>query len=383
MHAPPPPPQPGFLYTEDFLGFDYGPLHPLRIGRLGMTYDLIRMVSMDQPSHPVVPASLEDLLLFHDRRYLETLKELSNGGMPQGWGTYGLGQGDNPVFEGLFEWSSLLAGASLTAGDLVTKRGYPSAFNMAGGMHHALTARAAGFCYVNDAAVLIRKLVRDGLRIAYVDLDVHHGDGVQWAFYDDPRVLTVSLHQHPATLFPNTGSFEEMGKDDGRGYTVNVPLWPDTDDELYLRCFFEIVPPVLEAFKPDYVVTQLGADALYADPLANLNLTTNGFGRAVRELRSLARGRWIALGGGGYHLVNVARAWTLVWAIICGREDELPQRLPDEFRLKYKVPQDERHLLDPDITLRGRHYPKAREQAMESINYLKKNLFALLGAELP
>jgi acetoin utilization protein AcuC len=383
MHAPPPPPQPGYFYTDAFLRYDYGPMHPLRIGRLGMTHDLIGMVGLEQPSHPVKPASLADLELFHDRHYLEALQNVSNGGMHTGWGNYGLGPGDNPVFKGVFEWSALLAGASLSAGELVSKAGYPAAFNMAGGLHHALTARASGFCYVNDAAILIRRLLQYNLRVAYVDLDAHHGDGVQWAFYDDPRVLTISLHQHPATLFPNTGGYEEMGKAWGLGYAVNVPLWPDSDDEIYLRCFHEIVPPLIEAFKPDCLVTQLGADAFYADPLANLNLTTNGYGRVVKELRDMSPGLWIALGGGGYHVVNVARAWTLVWAIICGREDALPDRLPDEFRLKYKVPQDERHLLDPDIQLKGRHYERALEQAAKSVEHLHKNLFPLLEAKQP
>ena len=275
-----------------------------------------------------------------------------------------------------------MAGASLTAGELVSVKGYPAAFNMAGGMHHALTARAAGFCYINDVAVMISALLKkERCRVAYVDLDAHHGDGVQWAFYDNPQVLTISLHQHPATLFPNTGGYEEMGKDWGYGYAVNVPMWPDTDDDIYLRCFKEVVPPLLEAFKPDYLVTQLGADALYADPLANLNITTKGYGEAVRLLKEMSRGRWIALGGGGYHTVNVARAWTQVWAIICGRSAELPQRLPDEFRLKYKVPQDERHLLDPDMKLRGRHYPRAKEQAKESLRYIFENIFPILDAK--
>ncbi len=382
QHGPPelpPPPAPAYLYTERYLNFDYGPQHPLRIGRLGLTDELIHLCGLAQTSHPVRPASQEELMAFHDRRYLETLEELSRGEGGQGFGTFGLGPGDNPVFPGLFDWSSLLAGASLAAARLVGEQGHRVAFNMAGGMHHALPARASGFCYLNDPVLAIKELLKHCRRVAYIDIDAHHGDGVQWAFYDSPRVLTISLHQHPATLFPGTGYLEEMGRGEGRGFAVNIPLWPDTDDDIFVQCFETLVPPLIEAFQPDFIVTQLGADTLLTDPLANLNLTTTGFGRVLKLMRQLAQGHWVALGGGGYNVVNVARAWTLAWAVMLGREDELPRRLPRVMRERLKLGEDEQWLLDPPEKLRGRFWYRARRDAEDVIERVKAEIFPLLG----
>ncbi len=372
--------QPAYLYSEAFQSFDYGPEHPMRVRRLAMTHELIGLCGLPTPMTPFSPASFEELLGFHDRRYLETLRELSARPEVSGYIAFGLGPGDNPVFPGVYDWSALLAGATLAASRLVSGGDAPAAFTMSGGMHHAAAARAAGFCYVNDAVLAIRRLVAQGKRVAYVDIDVHHGDGVQWAFFESDQVLTISLHQHPATLFPGTGYLEEMGREAGRGYSVNLPLWPDTDDEIFMLAFDQVVPPLLEAFAPDYVVSQLGVDTLFADPLANLNLTTQGFGHAVRRLKELAWGRWIALGGGGYHLVNVARAWTLAWAIMLGREDELPVDLPPEFADKYCGRADERQLLDDDTKLRGRHWHRAQRDAADAVEFIQENHFPILGA---
>jgi acetoin utilization protein AcuC len=383
MQAPPPPPMPAYLYTDQWLAFDYGPAHPLRIKRLALTHELIGRLNLSQPSFPVRPADARELGAFHDPRYLDILQELSLMPQTSDYYAFGLGAGDNPVFPGVFEWSALLAGASLQAGELVSLMGHPVAFNMSGGMHHALPARASGFCYVNDPALVIKDLLKRGLKVAYVDIDAHHGDGVQWAFYDIPQVLTISLHQHPATLFPGTGLPEEAGRGEGRGYSVNVPLWPDSEDDIYIRCFEEIVPPLLEAFHPDYVVTQLGVDSLMSDPLANLNLTTRGFGHCIRRLKELCWDRWIAVGGGGYDMINVARGWALAWAIMLGREDELPEKLPSEMCERLKLREDEQWLLDPNEKLRGRYFNRAEEEAKEVVAHLQREIFPILGAVKP
>jgi acetoin utilization protein AcuC len=380
MAQPLPPPSPAYIYSDDLLKFDYGPNHPLRIWRLGLVDELIKLCGLDLPAVPVKAASLEQMSAFHDRRYLETLGEMSHGDSGDYQLAYGLGAEDNPVFPGLYDWSALLTGGTLQAAELVVGQGYPVAFNIAGGMHHAMAGRASGFCYVNDAAVTIKPLVAKGLRVAYIDIDAHHGDGVQWAFYDSDQVLTISLHQHPATLFPGTGSVEEMGRGAGRGYSVNLPLWPDTDDDIYIKCFEEIVPPVIEAFQPDYIVTQLGVDTFLSDPLANINLTTKGFGHCLKLIREMAMGRWIALGGGGYHVINVARGWTLAWAIMRGLEDDLPRELPWDWCDRLKLDLDDRWLLDPKEKIRGRLWNRAQRDAEEIIVYLKKNLFPMLGA---
>ncbi|MFH1091038.1 MAG: acetoin utilization protein AcuC, partial [Pseudomonadota bacterium] len=207
------------------------------------------------------------------------------------------------------------------------------AFNMAGGLHHAMSRRASGFCYVNDIVVAIEELLKRGLRVAYVDVDAHHGDGVQAAFYDTDRVLTISLHQHGHTLFPGTGFVFETGQGRGQGFSANLPLYPGTDDELFLRVFQGVVPDLVKAFEPDVLFTQLGVDTFRTDPLTNLCLTTNGFLAAVSILKELGL-PWVALGGGGYHLVNVARAWTLAWALMNDVEldDDLPRSFVDLIR---------------------------------------------------
>ena len=199
------------------------------------------------------------------------------------------------------------------------------AFNIAGGLHHAMRSRASGFCYVNDPVIVILKLINRGKRVAYIDIDAHHGDGVQKAFYQTDQVLTISLHESGYSLFPGSGFEYEIGEGEGEGYSVNLPFLPYTDDEVYLWAFEEIVPPLIRAFQPDVVVTQLGVDTFYNDPLTNLHLSIFGFEKVVRRIKDLAQ-RWVALGGGGYDVSNVARAWTLAWAVMNGIElsEELP-----------------------------------------------------------
>jgi acetoin utilization protein AcuC len=221
-------------------------------------------------------------------------------------------------------------------------------------------------------------MVQDGLRVVYLDVDVHHGDGVEAAFYNTDRVLTISLHQHGHTLFPGTGFPDDMGQGPGRGYAVNVPLMPGTDDDLYIWVFMELVPPLVHAFAPDILVTQLGVDTLATDPLASLNLTTNGFSRIIREIKSWGL-KWVALGGGGYNVMNVARAWTQAWAIMKGVE--IPDTLPQEFVNKHRTE------LGQNLTLSDRPYKingaiadSTRQMASSVVTKIKETVFPLLGA---
>ncbi|MEW6267274.1 MAG: acetoin utilization protein AcuC [Thermodesulfobacteriota bacterium] len=323
-----------FLYTDKYYQYDYGPHHPLRIERLKLTFDLMKAYGLlDLPETIMVetePATQAEIETFHRRDYIEVLKRCSLGTEYdyEAALAYGLGPGDNPVFRGLWEWSLLTTGATLQAGRLVAEGRAGIGFNIAGGLHHAMPQRASGFCYVNDIAVAIKDLLRRGLRVVYVDLDAHHGDGVQAAFYDTDEVLTISLHQHGRTLFPGTGFVYETGQGRGQGFSVNLPLYPGTDDELFLEAFDPLVPELITSFQPDLLVTQLGVDALRTDPLTDLCLTNNGFITAVRKLKELDL-PWLALGGGGYNLVNVARAWTLAWALM--NDLEPPDDLPESF----------------------------------------------------
>jgi acetoin utilization protein AcuC len=222
---------------------------------------------------------------------------------------------------------------------LVADQAVQVAFNIAGGLHHAQADRASGFCYMNDPALAILYLMDRGFRVMYLDIDAHHGDGVQWAFYEEPRVLTVSFHQDGRTLFPGTGSVTETGKGKGLGYAVNVPMLPGTADDVFWEGFSTIVPDLMECFRPDVIVSQLGVDSFAEDPLASLQLTTDSFCRVISFLTDRAPA-WVALGGGGYDVWNVARAWTLAWAIMnhVHLPDDLPEpvlRLMPEFRLRH------------------------------------------------
>jgi acetoin utilization protein AcuC len=319
------------IYSDEWRHFDYGREHPLRMERLGLTWRLMEAYGLTAlPRAKVLapePAQLEQIARFHAREYLEILRAVSAGDWVPHATRYGLGPGDNPIFPGLWEAAQLVAGGSLLAAQLVAGGEADRAFHFAGGLHHAMPDRASGFCYVNDAVLAIMHLRGRGLRVAYVDIDAHHGDGVQFAFYDDPNVLTISTHERGDRLFPGTGFVAEMGEGDGIGYAVNVPLQPLTDDSVYHEAFEAVVPPLVTAFRPDALVIQLGIDSHRTDPLTHLGLTVQGFTRAVRRLLPLAP-RVVALGGGGYDLANVARAWTAAWAAM--NDVELPEPLPRE-----------------------------------------------------
>ena len=321
-----------FIYTDTYLDYDYGPTHPLRIIRLKLTYDLINAYGLlDLPTVQFIPtqkAEEKELAFFHDEEYLSLLRQ-ANEGFPLGEAyTYGLGPGDNPIFPGLFNLSLLVVGATLQAVDFVADGNGAIAFNIAGGLHHAMRSMASGFCYVNDPVIGIMRLLRRGKRVAYIDIDAHHGDGVQKAFYHTNQVLTISLHETGYTLFPRTGFEYEIGEGEGEGYSVNLPFPPETEDDIYVWTFEEVVPELIHAFQPDVVVTQLGVDTFYNDPLTNLHLSIFGYERVLKRIKDLAP-KWVALGGGGYNIFNVARAWTLAWAVMNGVE--LEEALPESF----------------------------------------------------
>jgi len=370
------------VFSKRFNEFSYGPNHPLKVERLQLTMDLIAayglMPSSTDPWVEATPAKEQDLLRVHSEEYLNVLKEANGGQAPlMGW-RYGLGSGDNPVFPGVYDWSLLVTGATVECGRQVVTGGRQIAFNIAGGLHHAMRSRASGFCYLNDPAVGIAHMVEEGLRVVYLDVDVHHGDGVEAAFYGTDRVLTISLHQHGWTIFPGTGFPDEMGEGTGTGYAVNVPLAPGTDDDVYHWVFMEVVPPLVHAFRPDVLVTQLGTDALTADALGRLNLSIAGFGRLLREIKSW-NFKWVALGGGGYRPINVARAWTTAWAVMRGLElpDELPATFVKEHRSEVGPSAT---LSDPATKITGTAAAQARELANLVVARLKEKIFPIVGA---
>ena len=305
----------------------------MKVIRLRLARDLISMCGLLDESACIVetpePADPHNVLKFHSADYLDTLRQASDGHLAGSCAAYGIGQGDNPHFPGVYEFSMLSAGGSIRAARMVADGVADRVFHIAGGLHHAHRERASGFCYLNDPVLAILNLLDHGLRVAYVDVDAHHGDGVQWAFYDTDRVLTISMHQDGHTLFPGSGGVVETGRGEGEGYSVNIPLLPRTEDDLYLRAFTEVVVPLVQWYDPNIVVTQLGVDSLRDDPLAMLDLTPQGFDALIKIMREHFP-RWVALGGGGYDLRAVACVWTRAWSVISGQacgdiEDKYPQ----------------------------------------------------------
>jgi len=366
-----------FIYTNAYLDYDYGPTHPLRIIRLKLTYDLIKAYELlDLPSVQfisTIKAEEKDLAAFHSEEYLEILKQANEGHLTGSAYYFGLGPGDNPIFPGLYNFSLLLAGATLQAVDFVADEKGEIAFNMAGGLHHAMRSRASGFCYINDPVIGIMRLLSRGKRVAYIDIDAHHGDGVQKAFYETNQVLTISLHESGSTLFPGTGFEYEIGKGEGEGYSVNLPFPHDTNDGVYIWAFEEVVPELIHAFQPDVVVAQLGVDTFYDDPLTNLHLSILGYERVLKRIKDLAP-RWVALGGGGYNISNVARAWTLAWAVMNGIE--LKEDLPEAFfKEAEKMGVEERELRGSPKTPPHSLNEENRVEMERVVHYLRETVF--------
>jgi acetoin utilization protein AcuC len=268
---------------------------------------------------PPKPADRITLKKFHTAKYLKVLKDADAGKFEAEALFMGLGTGDCPIFKGMYDYSALACGASLKGIELLLSGDAELAFNPSGGLHHARPSRASGFCYMNDVALACIVLAENGKRVLYLDIDVHHGDGVQEAFYDRDDVLTISFHQSGRTLFPGTGSVDEIGTGAGRGYSVNFPLPIGTYDDAYLRAFHAIVPPLAEKFAPDVIVFELGTDTLAGDPLAHLHLTNNTHAEIVRYLLSLDK-PILMTGGGGYNIDNTVRAWAYAWSIFCGAD---------------------------------------------------------------
>lgn len=367
----------GFIYTDAYFDYDYGPTHPLKIARLKLTFELIKAYGLlDLSSVQTIitrRAEEDDLAIFHSAEYLDILKQANEGHLRGDAYAYGLGPGDNPIFPGLYDWSLLVTGATLQAVDFVAKGEGGISFNIAGGLHHAMRSRASGFCYVNDPVIGILNLLRRGKRVAYIDIDAHHGDGVQKAFYDTNQVLTISLHESGYSLFPGTGFEHEIGEGEGEGYSVNLPFHPYADDEVYVWAFEEIIPPLIHEFQPDIVVTQLGVDSFFDDPLTTLDLTIHGYEKIIRRIKDLAL-CWVALGGGGYDVSNVARAWTLAWAVMNGIE--LDNRLPESYVKKAaKLGINDKELRGSPGSHPQSRRTEVRVEAERVVRYIEKTVF--------
>lgn len=328
------PASPLLVYGPRSLDYDFGPSHPLTPRRFGPGIDLLRHLGAE-PGLAPEPAADEDLLLSHTARYLEVVRRFSVDG-PHGFeAEAGIGPGDNPPFAGMHDAAAAVAGGSIRAMEAILRGEVEHAFHPGGGLHHAMPARASGFCIYDDPALAIARARREGLRVLYVDLDVHHGDGVEAIHAADPGVLTISFHESGRYLFPGTGFADEIGEGSAAGTVVNVPLEPDTGDGSWLAAVTALVPELAAEFRPDVVVSQHGADSHLWDPLAHLRNTVTSMGAAARLVHDLAHehagGRWLATGGGGYDAYRVVpRAWSLVWLAAAHRD--VPTETPRAWR---------------------------------------------------
>ena len=364
-----------FVYHDTFPRHILRIDHPLKAVRLQHTYELLEAYHAFDGGNSVVveprPATQEEIQSLHDAEYVAAVKSFSRGEREYDLARFNFSAaGDNPIYDGMYEAAALSTGASVVAAELVTGGQADVAFNISGGLHHAAAGNSSGFCVFNDPAIAINQFLSRGLRVVYVDIDAHHGDGVQNAFYDTDRVLTISTHESGMFLFPGTGSVEEMGVGAGEGFSVNLPLYPYTDDDTYLWAFREVVPPLVNAFKPDVLVTQLGIDSHYSDPLAHLMYSSRGFGEAVSEFARMGL-PWLAMGGGGYDLGAVARCWTLAYGIMLGRE--WPDEIPLQYREKYGLTK----LRDADVPVAvpDNVRQEAKSFAESSVETVKQAIF--------
>jgi len=332
-----PPTMAALLFDDRYFDYDFGPEHPFSPVRQEMTLDLLE--ALGHPIDAVAPpvARRQDVRRVHSEQFVAKVEAASDGTPPPNARHFGLHTGDVPVFENMDAATRGLVGGTLHGARLVAEEEATRVLQLGGGLHHAHEEKASGFCVYNDLSVAIDALRERGLRVAYVDVDVHHGDGVQFLHYEDPGVLTVSLHETGRALFPGTGGVDEIGTGPGKGYSVNVPLAPHTEADSYLDAFERVVPYTLQHFQPDVIVAQCGADAHFNDPLADLLLTSQTYETIFRRLLALAdehaQGRLLCTLGGGYRLDTVARVWALLALLVQNRD--LPDELPESYRTRW------------------------------------------------
>ncbi|MHA1490067.1 MAG: acetoin utilization protein AcuC [Promethearchaeota archaeon] len=377
----------GLIFSSEYEKYNFGSSHPLRPLRLMLTYSLFEKLGLlnNEKLDIISPrlCSKKELEKVHSPKYIEVVKNLSEN--PEDRSVqpyiYGLGPGDNPVFKGMYEASSLVCGASLKAAEKVWKNDcYNIAFNPSGGLHHAMRKRASGFCIFNDIAVAIKHLksLQENIKIAYLDIDCHHGDGVQWLFYEDPNVLTISFHEDGRFLFPGSGNINEIGKGEGKGFSLNFPLLPGTSNKMYLKLFKSCVPKILQVYEPDILITQLGVDTYYKDPLTQMGLSIAIYKNLAQTIRNCARdycqNKWVALGGGGYLMTVVPRVWSLFLAKML--DVELKNELPNSWikEVKEKVPHENTpHLLwdnNNKIEVQLLSHPELAKKMIDYVNSL-------------
>jgi len=366
-----------FIYSENFEKYRYPPEHPFNVSRAGETYKILTSMHLLDNDETIVveakPAETATLKKFHTSEYLSILKKAAEGKCLSEALSFGIGTGDCPVFKDMYDYSALACGATIAAAELITKNKAKYAFNPSGGFHHAGSAHASGFCYLNDIAIGCLLLAERNKKVFYLDVDVHHGNGVCSFFYDRSDVMTVSFHETGRMLYPGTGFEDEIGEGAGEGYCINVPLPINTYDEAYFNAFREIVPPLLESYQPDVIVFELGVDGLAGDPLAHLSLTNNLYADIIHLLLNYNL-PILMTGGGGYNLKNTVRAWALAFSILAGEDTDM---YPGVSGVMLENTEWQGGLQDRKLTV-SRHQKKTVKPVLETtIKRVKQNVFPI------
>jgi acetoin utilization protein AcuC len=369
-----------FIFSEIFEGFQAYDGYPWAFARSRATYDLCRHYKLlDSKKSYVVsplPALRQELEVYHTKPYLDLLHRANSGTFEESMLLKGVGTLECPVYKGCYDYHALTCGATLLAADLIEEGAVQVVFSPTGGLHHAGPDFASGFCYLNDINVTLDQLVKRGLRVFYVDIDAHHGDQVQEAWYSDNRIFTLSFHESGHTLFPwSTGYETEIGEGEGKGYNTNVPLPADTDDESFLWAFTNVFPPLIKAFQPDMVMAVIAVDTLNSDPQSHLRLTNIGYCEAVKLIAKHSR-KLVALGCGGYNIDNIARSWTLAWAILNGIpiEDEAEALFGGQF-----WGDGISSLKDRPLFIDAETRKKTRQECERIVSYIEKTIFPVHG----
>ena len=370
------------IYSPRFEEFTIEKDHPFITARSRLFLDMCRRYDLlhltgTQIMEPT-PIDENSVLAFHDTHYYHYLVMASMGVFNPRLLSYGIGTSDNPISRGVLEYSMLAVGASVMGADLlISQPGIALVFSPTGGFHHGGPNYASGFCYLNDVVIAIKYLLQNGCRVLYFDIDAHHGDGVQFAFYDESRVLTISLHESARTLFPwNSGFENELGEGPGYGYNVNVPFAPGTEDEIYSEVFRRIVSPLARAYKPDVCVLSAGVDSMYTDSMSHLSLTNNIYAEVIYGIHRLVP-KMLMLGAGGYNPRSIARDWTLAWAVLNNAEPD--GNYFGQMGARGAAAIEGASLRDPYPFISPSKIAEARAEASRVMTYLETNVFPIHG----
>lgn len=371
------------IYSDRLASFDFGPTHPFKPVRAKQLMDLLSRYTLIHEADQKIlePEPLADEVLYHvhDRKYIDILKSIGkeNVDFSMDMLAAGLGTEDNPVIPGIYDFSAAAAGGTVLGARLLDKTAARMVFNPLGGFHHAGADHAEGFCYINDLALAIEELTRSGHRVAYIDIDVHFGNGVRDIFAARNDVLCISIHESGLSIYPWSGFVEDIGEGAGEGYTVNIPLLQGSDDVIFLYAFDAVVPPLIDAFRPDIVVAVIGGDTHREDPLGHLNLTSMGYERTIRIIDRISP-KLLVTGGGGYNVYKTAALWTLAWAALC-RIEPVDAYAGLIGGMMYGPEAQSGTLRDNPYVVSGNLKDQCMEYARDMIAYLKYNVFPIHG----